>query len=176
VNDHIVPRNSRSSGAFTDHPSTTARRDLTPEQLARLERQVNYIIDDCFFTIGQIVGARKSLDYETVIWWRDHYRMKFLAAMRTFGDRWAADRHNVTAVAIMLAERAVRYAGDNPSIDKDAAEEAALDVERYCTLHSRRAARTRGLDPSDGRVPLIAGYWCADFPNLDWPGDLDREE
>ena len=175
MNDHIVSRNSPSSRAFADRTSNTGCHDLTPEELAGLERQVNYIIDDCFFTVGQIVGARKSLDYETVIWWRDHYRMKFLAAMRTFGDRWAADRHNVTAVAVMLAERAVRHAGDKPSIDKDAAEEAALEVERYCTLHSRRAARGRRSEPSDGTVPLIAGYWCADFPNLDWPKEPERE-
>jgi len=27
----------------------------------------------------------------TVVWWRDHYRMKFLRAMEVFGNRWLQD-------------------------------------------------------------------------------------
>ena len=91
---------SISTGTF-DSPS--------PVEIQELERQVEYIVDDCFFTVGQVVGMRTTVDYEAVIWWRDHYREKFLAAMMAFGNRWMEDRSNVTSVAIMLAERAVRY-------------------------------------------------------------------
>ena len=125
-----------------------------------LERQVEYIVDDCFFTVGQVVGMRTTVDYSAVVWWRDHYRAKFLSAMKAFGNRWLQDRTNVTSVAIMLAERAVRYSEGKPSIDAEAARQASADVERHCQLQARRAARKRGLDPSDAAATRIAGYWC----------------
>jgi hypothetical protein len=130
-----------------------------------LERQVEYIVDVCFFTVGQVVGMRTSLEYDAVIWWRDHYRAKFLAAMTAFGNRWSEDRSNVTSVAIMLAERAVRYADGKPAIDRDAARQAAADVERYCELHARRKARALGIS-ADEAPARIAGYWCNfEFPD-----------
>jgi tetrahydromethanopterin S-methyltransferase subunit G len=152
------------------HPGIASRSDATvPGALVdsasaidvqELERQVEYIVDECFFTVGQVVGMRTTVDYEAVIWWRDHYRAKFLSAMKAFGNRWRQDRANVTSVAIMLAERAVRYSEGKPSIDAGAARRAAADVERHCEIHARRAARRRGLDPSDAAATRIAGYWC----------------
>lgn len=135
-----------------DSPSTV--------DIQELERQVEYVVDDCFFTVGQVVGMRTTVDYEAVIWWRDHYREKFLAAMMAFGNRWMEDRANVTSVALMLAERAVRYSEGKSSIDVESARRAAADVERHCELHARRAARRQGHDTSDAAVPRIAGYWC----------------
>ena len=132
----------------------------TPAELREFERQVEYVVDDCFFTVGQVVGMRTTLEYEAVVWWREHYRAKFLAAMKAFGNRWVQDRANVTGVAIMLAERAVRYAEGKPAIDAEAARKATADVERYCELQSRRAARARGLAVSDSEPARIAGYWC----------------
>lgn len=126
-----------------------------------LERDVEYVVDECFFTVGQVVGMRKTVEYEAVIWWRDHYRAKFLAAMRAHGNRWSSDRASVTAVAIMLAERAVRYAEGRSSIDSEAAQKAAADVERYCQLHAHRRARSLDRD-HDAASTQIAGYWCID--------------
>ena len=140
--------------------STDMFNSLSSVEIQELERQVEYIVDDCFFTVGQVVGMRTTVDYEAVIWWRDHYREKFLAAMLAFGNRWMEDRSNVTGVALMLAERAVRYSEGKPSIDAEAARRAAADVERHCELHARRAARRQGQDTSDAAVPRIAGYWC----------------
>jgi len=85
--------------------------------------------------------------------------------MQAFGNRWTQDRANVTSVAIMLAERAVRYSDGKPSIDCEAARKAAADVERYCELHARRAARTMGISTSDDAPARIAGYWC----NYEYP-------
>lgn len=147
------------------HPGAAFRpaapEPATPES-ADLERQVEFIVDDCFFTVGQVVGMRTTLEFEAVVWWRDHYRARFLGAMRAFGNRWAQDRANVSAVAFMLAERAVRYAAEagKPAIDLDAAQRAAADVERYCEIHSRRRARALGVDTSDQAPARIAGYWC----------------
>lgn len=157
------PRNPLHGGVTDPLPVTspdTLHDSPTFVDVQELERQVEYIVDECFFTVGQVVGMRTTVDYEAVIWWRDHYRQKFLAAMTAFGNRWLQDRSNVTSVAIMLAERAVRYSEGKPSIDADAARRAAADVERHCALHARRAARRQGLDPSDTSATRIAGYWC----------------
>ena len=154
---------------LTDPPQAVSvgapRNTPHADDVRELERQVEYIVDDCFFTVGQVVGMRTTVDYDAVIWWRDHYRAKFLAAMQAFGNRWTQDRSNVTSVAIMLAERAVRYSDGKPSIDCEAARKAAADVERYCELHARRAARAMGLSAPDDAPARIAGYWC----NYEYP-------
>lgn len=131
------------------------------ETNADAERAVEYIVDECFFAMGQAIGMRTTVDYDAVIFMRDHYRAKFLAAMQAFGNRWAQDRQNVTGVALMFGERAVRHAGDRTSIDLESVRKAAADVERYCKLHSRRAARS-GDPTSEGAQSRIAGYWCTD--------------
>jgi hypothetical protein len=138
-----------------DVPDTCSTPDVRD-----LEQEVEYVVDECFFTVGQVVGMRTTVDYEVVRWWREHYRARFLAAMKAFGNRWLQDRANVTSVAIMLAERAVRYSEGRPSIDCDAAQRAAKDVERYCTLQAQRQARRHDSDGRESALPRIAGYWC----------------
>lgn len=140
------------SGVPIDIESPSAAHDL--------EREVESIVDDCFFTVGQVVGTRMTVDYDAVIWWHDHYRARFLAAMKTCGNRWSQDRANVTSVAIMLAERAVRYSEGRPSITRDAAQRAAADVERYCSIQARRHARSLNAEGHDDAPVRIAGYWC----------------
>lgn len=135
---------------------------VTPGAFERLapEEAVDYIVDECFFAVGQAVGTAKALDAEAVRWWRRHYRTRFLLAMARFGNRWTLDRDKVAAVGRLLAVRAMRYAGDDPSIGVQAARQASADVEQYCTLHSRRQARSLGVDPGSDDTPWIAGYWC----------------
>jgi hypothetical protein len=166
VNSH-EPRNDfhpSVSGPLSS-PSAGVPRLPYADDARDLERQVEYIVDDCFFTVGQVVGMRTTVEWDAVVWWRDHYRARFLAAMTAFGNRWLQDRSNVTSVAIMLAERAVRYAEGKPAIDREAAMRAAADVERYCELHARRRARALGRDLSDQEPARIAGYWC----NYEYP-------
>jgi hypothetical protein len=126
-----------------------------------LDRAVDYILDDCFFSLGQAIGMRMTIDYDAIVFIRNHYREKFLSAMHAFGNRWLQDRQNVTGVAMMLGERAVRYAGDRDSLDLESVRKAAADVERYCKLHARRAAKA-GDAAFEGAQPRIAGYWCSD--------------
>ncbi len=123
-----------------------------------LEEAVEYVLGDCFFAVGQTVGMRTTVDYDAVVWWHDHFRTKFLAAMRRQGNRWLEDRENVTGVGWMLAERAVRHAAGRDSIDIEAARRAAADVERYCELRSKRAAQAGDRDAASR--PRLAGYWC----------------
>jgi len=149
------PRTTRGTAPLN------ARPQRSMEELHELERQVEYIVDECFFTVGQVVGMRMTVEWDAVVWWRDHYRARFLAAMQAFGNRWQQDRTNVTGVAIMLAERAVRYAEGQSSIDVEAARQAAADVERYCAIHARRRMGARGRSgAAEGELPRIAGYWC----------------
>lgn len=129
-------------------------------ELAEFERQVEFAVAECFFTVGQAVGMRATLDWDGVLWLRDHYRSRFLSAMRAFGNRWLEDRSNVTGVALLFGERLVRYAEGKPSIDLEAVRQAAADVERYCQLHSKRKARTMGIPTSEEEPARIAGYWC----------------
>ena len=125
-------------------PHTPAAPAKQPVASHTFERDVDYILNDCFFAIGQVVGTRKTVEYDAVLWWREHYRSKFLRAMEAFGNRWSMDRQNVTGVAMLFGERAVRYAADAESISLAAFQQAAADVERYCQLHSKRRARSCG--------------------------------
>ena len=136
--------------------ATPVRADSDVGEQA-LEGAVEYVLSDCFFAVGQTVGMRITVDYDAVVWWHDHFRTKFLVAMRRHGNRWLQDRDNVTAVGWMLAERAVRYADGRDSIDVDAARRAAADVERYCEARSKRATRAIADAEVDAR---LVGYWC----------------
>ena len=126
------------------------------------EEAVEYVLGDCFFAVGQTIGMRTTVDYDAVVWWHDHFRGKFLAAMRHHGNRWLQDRENVTGVGWMLAERAVRHAAGRESIDVGAARRAVADVERYCEIRSKRAAQAGDRDARTS--PRLAGYWCVPYP------------
>ena len=130
-----------------------------------LDEAVLYVLADCFFAVGQVISMRMTIDYDAVVWWHDHFRGKFLAAMHRHGNRWLQDRENVTGVGWLLAERAVRHAAGRTSIDVEAARCAAADVERYCRLQATRAVRTGDRNP--GARPRMAGYWCLPIP---YPG------
>ena len=123
-----------------------------------LEEAVAYVLADCSFAVGQTVGMRTTVDYEAIVWWHNHFRTKFLAAIRLHGNRWVQDRENVTAVGWMLGERAVRHAVGRDSIDLDAARRAAADVERYCEARSKRASPA--TEHNTEASPRLAGYWC----------------
>lgn len=131
-----------------------------PQSSAALEQALDAIFDDVFLSIGQAVGLRASFDYEAVLWVRNHFRPKFLTAMRHMGNRWLEDRSRVTAVCAMFGERAVRYANGAEVIDVEAVRQAGADVERYCQVHAARSSRGRGRCDSDAATGMIAGYWC----------------
>ena len=160
--DFQTPRTDSFRVAMADE---TLRQDCAPAPGAGVrdldvERAATFVLDDCLFALGQAVGTRTTLEYDALVWIRQHFHARFVRAILAFGNRWAEDRETVTGAAFMLAERAVRYAADRPAIDVDAIRQASADVERFCMLHSRRAAKARGLGPAATDMPLIAGYWC----------------
>jgi hypothetical protein len=106
------------------------------------EQEVNYILHDCFFAVGQMVGTRKAIDFDALVWWRDRYRDRFLYAMTDLGNSWASDRRRVVAVGRFLGQRALVHAGDGPTIDVRCAARASADVEAGCQMS---AERERGL-------------------------------
>jgi hypothetical protein len=105
---------------------------MTPAQ------EVDYILNDCFFAVGQSVGTLKSLDFDVIPWWRARYRAFFLQAMTTTGTSWVKDRDRVMAVGRFLGQRAVHHAGDRPSIDLRCAALASTEVETGCRMNAVR--------------------------------------
>ena len=159
MSETIPELQSAENFATSSGPSGAAvGTELEAEDRA-LAKAVEYVLADCFFAVGQTIGMRTTVDYDAVIWWHDHFRAKFLAAMRRHGNRWLQDRDTVTAVGWMLAERALRHATGQDSVSVEAARRAAADVERYCELHSKRAAQRADRDVG-GSSPRLAGYWC----------------
>ena len=143
-------------------PASGRNGPESASEMQFLEEAVEYILADCAFAVGQAIGMRTTVDYDAIVWWHNHFRTKFLAAMRHSGNRWFQDRENVTAVGWMLGERAVRHAADRASIDVDAVRRAAADVERYCEIQAKRAAQADDCDT--GSSPRLAGYWCVGHP------------
>lgn len=121
---------------------------------------VNYILDDCFFAIGQGVQDRKTISHAAVIWWRDQYRQKALGTMVRYGNRWLQDRSRVTSTCRMIGARAVHHAGDAPEIDLDAAKKATADVQEFCIKHAKRRSRRLGQPEDTDQHEMFAGYWC----------------
>ena len=118
---------------------------MTPAQ------EVDYILNDCFFAVGQAVGTRKALDFEVIPWWRARYRAFFLHAMTANGNSWLKDRHRVMAVGRFLGQRALHHATDRQSIDLHCAAVASHEVEIGCRMNAVReggAAPARTLDQS----------------------------
>jgi hypothetical protein len=104
------------------------------------EQEVDYILHDCFFAVGQTVATHKQVDFDAVVWWRERYREKFLHALTHLGNSWARDRRRVVAVGRYLGERAVHHAGDEPTIDIRCAALASADVESGCQMNAEREA------------------------------------
>ena len=107
-------------------------------------KEIDYILPDCFLALGQAVGTEKSIDFETVVWWRTRYRAAFLHAINAKGNSWALDRRRVTAVGRYLGLQAKAHAGDQPSIDIAAAQKASLEVEKGCQMSAEREAFADG--------------------------------
>jgi hypothetical protein len=120
---------------------------MTPEQ------EVEYILDDCFYAVGQAVGTRKQLDFDAIVWWRDRYRHKFLQAMRQLGNAWTRDRRRVLAVGRFLGQRALHHSGDGPVIDVTSAAKASADVETGCGMNAEleQLVLTRDFEPPSPR-------------------------
>ena len=118
------------------------------------QQEVECMVQDCLFAIGQTVGRSKQLDYDAIVWWRDRYRDKFLRALSCNGASWAVDRHRVTAVARFLGLRAVHYAGEHPAIDRACAERASVEVELGCRMQAELASPPRASSHAVQNSPV----------------------
>jgi hypothetical protein len=105
---------------------------MTPAQ------EVDYILNDCFFAVGQAIGNEKSVDVDVIPWWRARYRAFFLHAMTAKGNSWLRDRHRVTAVGRYLGQRALHHSADKSVIDLLSATRASTDVETGCQMSAER--------------------------------------
>jgi len=106
----------------------------------RPAQEVDYVLHDCFFALGQAVGLQRHVDFEAIVWWRTRYRDTFLRALTDHGDTWPDDRRRLTAVGRFLGQRALHHAGDRLSVDRRCAELASVEVETGCRMHAPRNA------------------------------------
>lgn len=104
---------------------------MTPDE------RVDYMLNDCFFAVGQAIGARKQVDYDVIVWWRDRYRGKFLHAITISGNSWSEDRERLIGVSHRLGKCALRYSGDGPSIDTQSAIRSSDEVETACHMRAK---------------------------------------
>jgi hypothetical protein len=123
---------------------------MTPQQ------EVECMVQDCLFAIGQTVGLAKQLDYDAIVWWRNRYREKFLRALSCNGASWAADRARVTAVARFLGLRAVHHAGEHLAIDRACAERASVEVELGCRMQAARSSLPHAISHADEQLTASA--------------------
>ena len=52
------------------------------------DREVDFILHDCFFALGQAIQTRKRLSFEVIVWWRRRYRDMFLRTLQTSEQAW----------------------------------------------------------------------------------------
>jgi hypothetical protein len=102
------------------------------------EIEVDYILHDCFFAVGQALGPTRRLSREAIVWWRRRYREMFVDALTRCGNSWACDRDRVMAVGRLLGEYAMHHAGEREEIDWASAVRASADVERGCRMNAQR--------------------------------------
>jgi hypothetical protein len=98
-------------------------------------KEVDYIVHDCLFAMGQAVGPERGIDYGAVVWLRSRYRDKFLSAIVSRGNSWTRDRRRVMAVSRYLAHRASEHAREHAVIGIDAIERASAEVEHGCRMN-----------------------------------------
>jgi hypothetical protein len=103
-------------------------------------QEVDHILHDCFFALGQAIGLERQTDFEAIVWWRTRYRESFLRALIDHGNSWPDDRPRLTAVGRYLGQRARHHAGDQPTIDVRCAQRASADVEAGCHMRARESA------------------------------------
>lgn len=101
---------------------------------------IEAMLSDCFFAVGQGVGSDKAVDYDTIVWWRQRYLTKFQFAVEVAGNSWSDDRTRVLAVSRWLGHRARHHAGDGTSVDPSAALRAAEEIETGCRMSKLRSA------------------------------------
>lgn len=114
------------------------------------DRDIHYVLSDCFLALGQGVGTDKHVGFDTIAWWHSRYEVAFTHAIRGKGNSWAADRRRVTAVGRYLGIQAKAHAGESHTIDQHAAHAASVEIERGCQMNAQREAY------NDDRCPTPA--------------------
>jgi hypothetical protein len=100
--------------------------------------QVDYILHDCFFAVGQAVGRPRHVDLDALAWWRQRYREAFQRAMDEHANSWPGDRQRLTAVGRFLGQRALHHAGEHDTIDLVCAQRASSEVEQGCRMRAQQ--------------------------------------
>ena len=154
-----APRDPAAAPAPAGTGTGTDPGAASPE----LAEAVGYVLGDCFFAVGQAIGMRMTVDYDAVVWWHDHFRMKFLAGDASSRKPMVAgprerDRGWLDAgrTCSALFRRAGTRSTSRPPVV------LLLMSKRYCEIRSKRAAPVGDHDAET--VSRLAGYWCVGTP------------
>jgi hypothetical protein len=106
------------------------------------EHEVDLILDDCFFAVGQSISGLVDVDYDAIVWLRDRYRSRFLRMITALPHVWPQDRDRLMAVSRYLGQRAAHHVGDVRVVDAHCITQASAEVEAGCQMKAmeQRAA------------------------------------
>lgn len=123
------------------------------------QQDVDDIIADCFFAVGQTIGSGRRLKPEVVLWWQRRYRALFLHALTVLGNSWNRDRERLAQVGRHLGTSAARRAGGCEVIDLGCAVSASLEIESGCLMNARRESGFLAYPTPGPRAPHAALNW-----------------
>jgi hypothetical protein len=104
------------------------------------DADVDCVLHDCLFALGQGVGSETPIDLAAVAWLRARYRATFVHVMTRNGNSWARDRDRVMAVSRYMGQCARHLAAAKGRIDVDCIREAAATIEAGCQMNADREA------------------------------------
>jgi hypothetical protein len=114
------------------------------------EHQVDHILDDCFFAVGQSISELHDVDYDAIVWLRDRYRPRFLHMITALPHVWPEDRDRLMAVSRYLGQRVVQHAGGVGVIDARCMTAMSAEVEAGCHMKAIEHRAAASLNSSAG--------------------------
>jgi len=113
------------------------------------QQEVDVIVADCFFSVGQAIGGGRRLAPEVVTWWRRRYRAYFLDALVVQANSWLRDRDRLANVGRHLGARVLHHAGGRDTIDLESAMKASFEIEAGCRMDAQRESGLPALPSPD---------------------------
>jgi hypothetical protein len=121
------------------------------------EHQVDLILSDCFFAVGQTISALDPMDYDAIVWLRNRYTAKFLHTITHNANVWPQDRDRLMAVSRYLGQRVAHHAAGRRAIDTSCVTEASAEVEAGCRMKAAEQRAARAALTRDASRSAAAG-------------------
>jgi hypothetical protein len=112
------------------------------------EHDVDLILDDCFFAVGQSISGLDDVEYDAIVWLHDRYRSRFLRMITALPHVWPQDRDRLMAVSRYLGQRAMHHVGGLGVIDARCVTQASAEVEARCQMKALEQCGAASLNRS----------------------------